>query len=868
MKKAKLLIITILLLLGKNAAGQFYDDFSDGNYSENPTWEGDTASFVVNSFYQLQLNAAEGGTAKLAMDGDFFGEEMEWRMSVKLAFAPSGSNFAKVYLASDSSILTASGSKRYFLQFGEAGNNDVIELFYEESGRVESICRGRTSIASSFFYNIKVMRSADNRWVIYCDSLRNGVYEEECSGYGRDEPPQPGIIGLYCQFTSGNKTKFTFDDFYLGPPLIDTTKPEISSWLFNPQQPDIVTIEFSEALNDSSALSPFSYVIMEEELRPALCELGSTDLKTITLYFPQILQERRSYHLQIQGVTDLAGNQIIDTLLTLFYCLPKRNEVLITEIMADPTPAVHLPEGEYIELYNTLDYRITLNNWQLQIGNNLRTLPEIVMEPRAYVTVIGQASLELFSPIERVFAISSMTLTDDGQRLTLLNGDNEVIHTVCYSKSWHRNVLKQDGGWALEMIDCKNPCAGGDNWDSSEDASGGTPSRLNSIRGENADLTSPTIDKVTVPDALHLRVFFSEPLLADSSDFQSIFQIDRNLSVVSGHLEPPEFRTATLTLSDSLRQRIIYTLTMGEGLCDCVGNSSNGGSLFFGLPEKAAERDLIINEVLSDPFGDSDGDYVELYNNSDKLLDLSELYLGIGNGETPTSAVKAVEDGYLLFPQSYVAICKNKQLTEGQYPVHYSGMMVENRRLPAYPNDGGCVHLTDENYRHIDRFCYDKSMHYPLLLTTDGVALERIHFDGESQDGANWKSAAESWGWGTPGGRNSQYSEGASEREAVTVFPDIISPDGDGFNDFTEISCHFPNSEYRVTIEIYDQSGIRVKQLISNQICKSNETFRWDGITDDNRVVNRGLYLILVQVWESGGKRQNYRRAVAVTQQK
>ncbi|MCQ2279541.1 MAG: lamin tail domain-containing protein, partial [Bacteroidales bacterium] len=444
MKKFKLLIITILLIAGNKVTCQIYDDFSDGNFSENPTWEGDTASFIINPQFQLQLNADNESTASLTVDGSFLGEEMEWRMAVKLAFAPSGSNFARIYLEGDSSGTSNSIRKGYFLQLGEAGNNDVMELFYGEGENMVSICRGRTSIASSFYYNIKVTKSADNLWTLYCDSLRNGLYVEECSGYGRDEPPFSGGFSVYCKFTSGNRTKFTFDDFYLGPPLIDSLPPKISNFVF--QYPDIVKITFSEAMNDSSALSPSDYLILEDGQTPALCELENENLLSVTLYFAEPLMERQNYHLSIRNATDIAGNAMNDTLLSLFYCLPKRNEVLITEIMADPTPPVQLPECEYVELHNTLEYNIILKNWQLQIGNNRRTLPEISMAPHGYTTIIAESSLPLFTEDGTVATISSLTLTDDGQRLVLLNESDDVIHTVNYNKNWHKNALKRDGG--------------------------------------------------------------------------------------------------------------------------------------------------------------------------------------------------------------------------------------------------------------------------------------------------------------------------------------------------------------------------------------------------------------------------------------
>ena len=36
--------------------------------------------------------------------------------------------------------------------------------------------------------------------------------------------------------------------------------------------------------------------------------------------------------------------------------------------------------------------------------------------------------------------------------------------------SWYQNEVKKDGGWTLEMIDTKSPCAGISNWKASTDA--------------------------------------------------------------------------------------------------------------------------------------------------------------------------------------------------------------------------------------------------------------------------------------------------------------------------------------------------------------------------------------------------------------
>ena len=49
----------IIPFLYVSLQAQLIDNFSDGDFFNNPTWQGDTNHFIINSNNQLQLNAPQ-----------------------------------------------------------------------------------------------------------------------------------------------------------------------------------------------------------------------------------------------------------------------------------------------------------------------------------------------------------------------------------------------------------------------------------------------------------------------------------------------------------------------------------------------------------------------------------------------------------------------------------------------------------------------------------------------------------------------------------------------------------------------------------------------------------------------------------------
>ena len=217
-----------------------------------------------------------------------------------------------------------------------------------------------------------------------------------------------------------------------------------------------------------------------------------------------------------------------------------------------------------------------------------------------------------------------------------------------------------------------------------------------------------------------------------------------------------------------------------------------------------------------------------------------------------------------MLPDEYAVLCRQRDITLQQYICKDEKRLIQCDSLPDFAISQGVIHLTDKSLRSIDRLAYSEKMHYSKLLTTKGVALERLHTDRPTQDESNWRSAAESAGYGTPGYRNSQA--GCEENDAeFAVVPEVFSPDNDGFEDFAEVICRFTEEENRVNVVVYNNRGQPVKHLANNVLCGSEAFFRWDGEDDKGNPAPAGMYAIQIESWNLRTQKIARKRKVVST---
>ena len=215
-----------LLFLPLTVFCQISDDFSDGNFNNNPVWTGDTGKFEVNASHQLHLKTTGEDTAILCTANSLI-ENTEWQFWVKLSFATSANNNARIYLVSDQQNIAAFVNG-YFVQVGEA--NDSIAL-YKQSGNIyQKIIHGTIAYTnnSTNTLRIKVTRDNAGNWNLYSDPTGETIFQLEGTGFDNSFLTT-SWFGVFCKYTSSNTTKFYFDDFYAGPIIVDTIPPEITS---------------------------------------------------------------------------------------------------------------------------------------------------------------------------------------------------------------------------------------------------------------------------------------------------------------------------------------------------------------------------------------------------------------------------------------------------------------------------------------------------------------------------------------------------------------------------------------------------------------------------------------------------------------
>jgi hypothetical protein len=872
----RIVSLALLLFCPFWVLGQFSDDFSDGDFTSNPTWVGDTDKFIVENAV-LRLNDNQAGQAYLATQSTVI-DDTQWEFWIRLAFTPSNNNHPKIYLVSDSQDLHGA-LNGYFIRIGKDGGDNKRIYFYRQDGTTAvELMAGASNLATGTnnMIRIRALRDDAGNWEFWADPAGGRLFIPQ-GDVTDNTHTSTNWFGVHCTYTVSNANRFYFDDFYVGDIIPDTAPPQVN--FINVVSANTLDVHFSKVVETVSAEKVTNYFVNRGIGAPLVANRNPQSPNIVRLLFAGTFEENLLHELHIMNVEDYNGNVIAPFIGEFVLYRATRFDVVFNELMVDPTPEVALPPYEYIELYNTTDFPINIEGWILQHAATQRLLPFGEIPPRGYIVLTTETAfphLQHFGNVVAVPGLSGTALTNAGATLLLFDQDEQLVSFVSYTDQWYQNPAKANGGWSLEKIDPYNFCQGRANWRASEDPRGGTPGEPNSIMGNNPDTTRPRLVRAGFVDESAITLFFSEPMdeftLLPTEHYMLMPEnqdAGQNWDSTPVAVEPlmPDFSMVRLHFAQPMEQGIIYKVTAGNPITDCAGNALDGNSARVAIPQPADSLDMVINEVLFNaPTGGVR--YIEFYNRSqNKVIDLKDHI--ISSKDTVQNFLTTIreisQESFLFFPGTYVVVTPNPELVKQHYMTNNPDGFIRTDGFPSMTNTSGVVVLAKKSHQIIDMFAYHENMHLPLLTSRSGVALERLNPNRPTQDRSNWHSAAQNVGFGTPAYRNSQYTADlVVQEDPIEIYPEVFSPDGDGHDDLLNIGYTFAEPGYVANISIFDSRGRLIRRLKQGELLATTGVITWDGTTDDFQKAPIGIYIIHVEVFDVNGNVRNYRKTAVL----
>jgi hypothetical protein len=846
----KTLFIALALLFPFLVWNQVIDDFSDGDFTANPIWNGTNSTYIVNTGKELQLSNSVAASSYLSTPhGLSTLDNKQWELLVRQTFAPSSSNFGRVYLTSSSADLSTNPDG-FYLQFGEAGATDAVRLFKIVSGVSTQICASPDGqIAASFTTRVKVVRDNTGLWKLFVDASGGTNYGTPYTG--TDVTALVGThFGVFQTYTASNASKFYYDDIYIGDEIIDTQAPSlISSSVITNSQIDLL---FSEPVGGTTLLQTSNYII-----NPAIpvsnVSVDGTNGALLHLLLGTALTNGQNYTITISSIEDVFGNTATNLSGNFTYLVGEtavKGDLLISEMMVDPSPMIGLPELEFIEIYNKSNKYIDLSGWKLGDQSGDGTISSGFINPGQYKVLCATANIPSFPGSIGVTSFPSYNNSND--EVVLKDNIGMLIDKVSYTDDWYQDPIKQNGGYTLELINPNDPCSDASNWIASNNPNGGTPGTQNSVYNSTPDTQIPHITSLIALNPNYLEVHFSEGM--DSSSLvNATLATNPNLTVQSISVAASFSNQAIVTFNENLTLSQHYTLSYGP-VSDCWLNATtlSGDFVLADIPEA---NDLVINEILFDPISGG-SDFVELYNRSSKVINLNDLVIANLHEDT----VEFTQN-YFLNPGSYVVLTPDSNYQKNTFPEAVPGRFYKTA-LPSLNNDSSTIQLIFNTFV-IDKVSYHEDWHLPLIDDTENKTLERIDPEGASSNASNWHTAAETIGFGTPGKINSQYQSGSVSSTFGTTEP-IFSPDNDGFQDVLLFQYHFDIGMI-ATLKIFDNQGREVHTLFSSELLGQQGSFTWDGVMANNQKAPIGIYIAVIEAFSVDGGGKQFAKRVGFT---
>ncbi len=271
------------------------------------------------------------------------------------------------------------------------------------------------------------------------------------------------------------------------------------------------------------------------------------------------------------------------------------------------------------------------------------------------------------------------------------------------------------------------------------------------------------------------------------------------------------------------------------------------------------KKSTVINEIMYDPV-EGNSDYIELINISDKQINLAGWSVcGLtGNGGF------IYGDNLFLAPDSFYVLASDSSLFFNYDLKRNTNVKIIGSRYLSLSNNGEAVIIKDAFGNPIDSVYYRPVWGNKNFNSTKNISLEKINPALEGNMASNWSSSVDSKG-GTPGRKNSIFTENKSSGSNLSVSPNPFSPDNDGYEDFTLIKFSLKSMTAGVRIRIFNSRGYKVRTIEDCLQSGQEGSVVFDGLDDNKNPLRIGIYIILLEAFtENSAVLESIKKVVVI----
>ncbi len=296
---ASLLFVTGLFLSSSVFAQTLIidEDFSDGDFTNNPTWTDSESKHIVNGSNRLQLDAPSE-SAEAVISTTSTAAYGEWEAYIELDFNPSSSNLSRIYVIANQQDMKGD-INGYFVQIGDT--EDEVSLYRQDGSSTTKIIDGTDGLVDTdpVTVRIRVTRDLNGNWELFADPTGGTSYNSQ--GTSTDDTyAQSDFIGLFSDYTSTRSSLFEYDDIKVtkvNPPLDIQSVTVV----------DTQTIDVAFNLDvDPASVQPSDFTITPNVGNP---DNTSTSGNVVELVFNNSISGDE-YTLNVSDITDSDGNTI------------------------------------------------------------------------------------------------------------------------------------------------------------------------------------------------------------------------------------------------------------------------------------------------------------------------------------------------------------------------------------------------------------------------------------------------------------------------------------------------------------------------------------------------------------------------------